>query len=129
MTQFTTTRTYDRDAVLKTNAGKELSTFIEYVNNSIDNLARIIRQGIDTNDNINCQLKDVTVVNGGEVEIDVKSIPKGVWVIKQSPVSTFPINSFAWDIVSNTRIKIKASFLNSPSVNQTFLVSVWVQYS
>lgn len=62
--KFAITRIFETSQILKTKAGQELSSFIEYISQLQDQLLRLSQNNVTIDDNIKSERKNVIVKNG-----------------------------------------------------------------
>ena len=115
MAKITISRIFETSKALATESGKELSEFITYTADVIEQTLRALRNGITFQDNANCITPTINVRHyiPQTVNTDSKT-PWAVWVAK----SAMPVTSFYWKIADNGSLQVTISFLSTPTTEQ-----------
>lgn len=114
MTKVTSTRVFEKGQVAGTNSGKELNPFLDWVINTFENLVRILQKGVGIQDNMDADLKTVTLKNATPLTISVSKRPIRIHVGRQVPIDN-PMTSFVWGFETDTSITLIAEFKNAPT--------------
>ena len=110
-------RIFELGLIAKTKAGGELQPFIEWVQQSIDNVARALVQNLTIRDNIDAEIVSFQVTSSTysyTTDVKFRKRPLVLVVAKQFP-TTPAITSFAWANNPDSTVKITVTFLSAPS--------------
>lgn len=115
MSKITISRLFETSKYLATAAGKELAGALEYLSDFADVTLSTLRNGITFKDNIDCELRTVSVLSGA---VQGLAPPKGkrvigVLVLKVQSDQFYIVERFGWGYNSAGQISIICYLLNS----------------
>jgi hypothetical protein len=110
-------RIFETSLIAKTKSFKELQPLIEWLQQAIDNLARVSTGAVTVGDNIDSNVYVQKVKSTSlnvSIEFKVLKVPIALFVAKQSPISP-QVSSFAWQILSNGNCQASFIFTAAPT--------------
>lgn len=113
MTKLTITRIFDVATIAGAEAMSALNTLINYINPVIENFTRILNKGIGINDNLDADIKVLSLSNNTPITFSTSKKPIAIFTVRQLP-TTNPILTFVWGFKSDTEVTVQASFSNNP---------------
>lgn len=123
MTKLTVSRIFDVSFIANTRAFQEMKPFVEYVNQTVDNLIRIMRNGIGVQDNVDAQVLVQSLKHNTDSTVGLGKRPLLVLLGRQAP--TVPaITSFTWRLDDSNNLVLRVSLADAAytgSVDVTLL--------
>ena len=111
MAKFTITRLLDTTRISKTNTGKELPEFFEYLAQFVEQTVRNLRSGLTFGDNFASEVRTVNIKHGAAQVITSAKTVTGI--IPMRVLSTqFLLAAFGWYYDRNNRLTIVALYCN-----------------
>lgn len=115
MSKITVSRIFEISKLLKTKAGQELNDGLVYLAEFAEVSLRSLRNGLTFEDNFDCELKTISVINNTETSFvaSAKNIKKRVREIRlrKSPTEKYYcIDSYGWKYASNGDLLVKVKF-------------------
>jgi hypothetical protein len=105
MAKFTITRLLDTARINKTDTGKQIPEFFEYMSQFVEQTVRNLRSGLTFSDNFSGELKTVTVKNGVPQVITSSKSVVGMLVTRVQS-SLYGLSMFSWYYDRNNRLTI-----------------------
>lgn len=111
MAKFTITRLLDTTRISKTNTGKEIPEFFDYLAQFVEQTVRNLRSGLTFGDNFASEVKTVNLKHGAaQVITSAKTVTGIIPVRVQS--TQFLLAAFGWYYDRNNRLTIVARYCN-----------------
>lgn len=110
-------RIFETSLVAKTKSFKELQPLIEWLQQAIDNLARVSTGAVTLADNIDSNFYSLTLKSASlnvSQEFRITKAPIALIVAKQSP-TTPKVTSFSWQMLPNGNCQANFIFATAPS--------------
>ncbi len=114
MAKFTVTRLLETARYLQTDVGRQLSDFLTYMAEFVEQTVRALRSGLTFADNFDCQVKPVSVKHGVAQVISASKTIVGIIPIRVLSTTT-GLDAFAWYYDDQGIPTIKASFTGAPA--------------
>lgn len=112
MAKFTITRLLDTTRISKTNTGKEIPEFFDYLAQFVEQTVRNLRSGLTFGDNFASEVKTVNLKHAAaQVITSAKTVTGIIPVRVQS--TQFLLAAFGWYYDRNNRLTIVARYCNS----------------
>lgn len=126
MAKITESRIFEVSKYLATKSGKELEGVLTYLSSFAELVLRNLRNGLTFGDNLDCEIKRVTVRNAVETVVAVASKRRPVRVYLDRVLdSTFYVcDRFGWRFNNNGDLVIKCIFDGSPSPSLDIQVDI-----
>lgn len=117
MAKITISRIFDVAQIATSKIYSDIKGFIDYMNQFVDNVIRILTNGVTIKDNLAAVQFTIPCRHDKIETITLTKKPTVVFLGRQYPV-TPQITSFAWDFIDGTTISVKPKF-DSPSSTAT----------
>lgn len=111
MAKFTITRLLDTTRISKTNTGKEIPEFFEYLAQFIEQTVRNLRSGLTFGDNFASEVKTVNIKSGTAQVITASKTVTGIIPVRVQ-TSLYLLQGFGWYYDRNNRLTIVARLCN-----------------
>jgi hypothetical protein len=111
-------RIFETSLIAKTKSFKELQPLIEWLQQAIDNLARVSTGAVTLGDNIDASTYVQKVKSASlnvSVEFKVNKVPAALFVSKQAP-TTPVVSAFSWQILPNGNCQANFIFTAAPTL-------------
>jgi anti-sigma regulatory factor (Ser/Thr protein kinase) len=130
MGKIATERIYDSGKELATKTGQELKNFIGFVTSAFTEVVIALKGGLTYEDNYNCKIVTVELVNAITQVISAKS---GLQTIKEirvrQVVSTlYGMDTFHWYTDGDGSVKVLMTFTGSPAASTRINVVLLILY-
>lgn len=93
MTKLSIARIFEVSQVAASKAYGELQPFIDYVNSFTDNVIRVLQNGVGIRDNLDAEIKVVTLTHGSPTGVSFRKRPIAVLLCGESGTATNPATS------------------------------------
>lgn len=123
MAKITISRIFDVATLATSKIYSDIKGFVEYMNQFVDNVIRILTNGVTIKDNLSATQFTVPCRHDKIETITLVKRPTVVFLGRQFPV-TPQITSFAWDFIDGTTISVKPKFdvpTSTASLDVTFV--------
>ncbi len=118
MARITISRIFEISKYLTTKAGQELRDPLQYLSEFAELTLRNLRNGLTFVDNLDCEVKQVTVRSGVETVVSITANPSRrvvrLTVDRAIDGTFYVLDSFGWKYNAQGAIVIKATFAGSP---------------
>lgn len=116
MARVTLSRIFEISKYLATKAGQELQDPLVYLSDFAELTLRNLRNGLTFADNLDCEIKRVTIRSGVETTVSTISSKRVVRITVDRAVDStyFVIDSFGWKYNAQGAVVIKATLAGSP---------------
>jgi hypothetical protein len=104
----------DTGEALKTVAGKQLQNMIGYLADFVSQISQMVRNGLTFEDNVNCQVKLVSLSHNVEQVVSSDKIVRGIITTRVFSGSV-SISSMIWYYNNSSQLIVKATFSTDPS--------------
>lgn len=91
MTKLSVARVFEVSQVAATKAYGELQSFFEYFNQLTDNLLRVIQNGVGIRDNLDAELKTISLTHGSPTPVAFRKRPVAVVACAETGGSLAPL--------------------------------------
>lgn len=118
MAKFTITRLLDTTRIIKTDAGKQIPEFFEYMAQFVEQTVRNLRSGLTFTDNFASEIKTVDIKHGTPQVIVASKQVTGILVTRLQS-STLLLDSFGWYYDRNNRLTIVARYCTATGTAAT----------
>jgi hypothetical protein len=116
MGKYKITRLVETAKLKATDAGDQLSDFIDYMAGLAENVSRLLRNGLTFADNFNCDVKTVTVKHNVVTVIETDKPVTGMLPVRA--YTTGQITGFAWYYNAQNQLVVNVSFSTAPADSQ-----------
>lgn len=110
-------RLFETSLIAKSKAFKELQPLIEWLQQAIDNLARVNTGAVTLSDNIDSNFYTLNIKSASlnvSQEFRLNKVPVALVVAKQTPI-TPQITSFSWQVLPNGNCQANFIFATAPA--------------
>ncbi len=130
MAKITISRLFEISQSLSTKAGQELRPALQYISEFAEVTLRNLRNGLTFADNLDCQIKRVSVRSGVEtvVSIDGTKRASRVTVDKVVENTYYVVSAFGWKYNSNGDIVIKVTLDGSPPSSLDIVLDIVIHF-
>ena len=118
MAKFTITRLLDTARINKTDTGKQIPEFFEYMSQFVEQTVRNLRSGLTFGDNFAGESKTVSVKHGVPQVISSSKTVIGVLVTRVQS-SVYGASMFSWYYDQNNRLTIVLRFADASGTAPT----------
>lgn len=109
MAKFTITRLLDTTRINKTDTGKQIPEFFEYMAQFVEQTVRNLRSGLTFTDNFAGESRTIDVKHGVPQVITASKTVTGI-ILTRAQSSIWLVNSFGWYYDRNNRLTIAARY-------------------
>lgn len=123
MAKLTVSRIFDVALLAQSKIYNDIKSFIDYMNQFVDNVIRILTNGVTIKDNLAAAQFTIPCRHNKVVTVTLTKKPVVVFLGRQYPV-TPQITSFAWDFIDGTTISVVPKFdvpTSTDSLDVTFV--------
>lgn len=130
MAKITVSRLFEISSYLTTKAGQELRPALSYISEFAEVTLRNLRNGLTFADNLDCELKRVSVREGTEAIISIASNrrPSRIYVDRVIENTYYSITSFGWKFNSNGDVVIKIKFDGTPATSLEIPIDIMISF-
>lgn len=130
MAKVTLSRIYDLSKSLATKAGKELEDPLRYLAEFAELTLRNLRNGLTFADNMDCEIKQITVKNSAETIVSVASRKRAVRITVDQAINQtyYVVTGFGWKYNNAGEIVVKISFDGSPPASLDVPVNIVIHF-
>lgn len=117
MAKITISRLFEISQYLTTKAGQELRPALAYISEFAEVTLRNLRNGLTFSDNLDCEIKQVSVRDGVETIISIasKRRPSRIYIDRIIDNTFYVVNAYGWKFNSVGDVVIKVKFDGTPS--------------
>lgn len=110
-------RIFEKSRVLSSEAGKQITEFVDFMSDFVEQTTRALRNQLTIADNMDAIVSEVTVSHQTETVIYTNNkVPMGIHVIKVSH-KDYAVDAFRWYVDENNQTKIWVRYTSLPSVS------------
>lgn len=127
MSKVTISRLLETSRYLQTQAGQQLSDFISYVADLVENSVRILSKGVGIDDNLDTKRMTVSLKHATDTVINVGT-KQPIWIVPARIFSTsVRIDSFLWFTNQAGETVVNIGLVGAPTT--AFDISLVIFYS
>lgn len=123
MAKLTVSRIFDVAQLAQSKIYNDIKSFIDYMNSFVDNVIRILTNGVTIKDNLAAAMVTIPCRHNKVVSVTLTKRPIAVLLGRQYP--TIPqVTSFTWDYIDGTTIGVTPKFdvpTSTDSLDLTFI--------
>lgn len=123
MAKLTVSRIFDVASLATSKIYSDIKSFVEYMNQFVDNVIRILTNGVTIKDNLAATMFTIPCRHNKVETITLIKKPVAIFIGRQYPV-TPQVTSFVWDFIDGTTISVTPKFdvpTSSASLDVTFV--------
>jgi hypothetical protein len=132
MAKITISRIFEISKYLATKAGQELRDPLTYLSEFAEVTLRNLRNGLTFADNLDCEVKRVSVRNDLEtiVSTSTSDSKRAVRITVDRAIdgTYYVVNSFGWKYNANGDIVIKATFDGTPAASLAIPLDIVIHF-
>jgi hypothetical protein len=130
MAKITVSRIFELSKYLSTKSGQELKDALTYMADFAEVTLRNLRNGLTFQDNIDCEIKTVTLRTNTEATISVASRKRAVAVLVRRVVNDqyYIVEKFGWKFDTSGNIVLTAVFSGSPASTLDISVEILILF-
>lgn len=116
--KITLSRIFETSKALATNAGQELSDFIDFTAQMSEQVLRALRNGLTLEDNVRCITQRVSLENNKQQIVGTGGkLPTKVLVTRTYSF-TNAVTAFLWWVDTQNRLTVRCTFDNAPGTSK-----------
>lgn len=115
MTKIRQTKQFDVSKSLASEPGKILADFIQYTADALDQVIRVLRNGVSFGDNIDANFKTATLKPDTVSALNTSDRKPACVLISKVVSTLYGVDSFQWFIDGQGITQVQVGFTNSPS--------------
>lgn len=116
--KITLSRVFETSRALATNAGQELSDFIDFTAQMSEQVLRALRNGLTFEDNVRCLTQRVTLESDKHQQVSTGGkLPNKVLVTRIYSL-TNGLSGFLWYVDNQNRLNVRCTFDSSPGTSK-----------
>lgn len=130
MAKIRINRIFEVSKYLQTKSGQELRGVLEYVSDFAETTIRNLKNGLTFVDNIDCEIRRVTVREDTEVIIAQSSVKRPVKIFWDRVLNStyYSVTSFGWKFDDSGQVVVKFKFDGTPASNLDLPVDLTIIY-
>lgn len=130
MAKVNLNRIFEISRLLQTKSGQELRAALEYLSDFAEQTLRNLKNGITFKDNLDCEIRRVTVREGLEVIISSPSRKRPAKIFWDRVIDNnyYQVTSFGWKFSDTGEIVVKFNFSGPPPSDLDLPVDLTIIY-
>lgn len=130
MAKITISRLFEISQSLATKSGQELRPALQYISEFAEVTLRNLRNGLTFADNLDCQIKRVSVRSGVESVVSVANNRRATRVTVDKVVSDtyYVVSKFGWKYNSNGALVINVTLDGSPPSSLDITLDIVIHF-